>query len=185
MQRLWSKSEITKLKRLWEQGKSAVEIGASLDRSRNAVLGKIYRLGLARNPHVVSSERTHWHCGHPATPENKVGGTSGYQCRICNAERQVRNERFAAEYLGGMTARQIAERHGVKTTLVQSALYSMGVKLSKAEHARRAEAAIKNKRGPKPVWPDCPPELRKDYTRFRKSYGYAATEARAMLEAVA
>lgn len=42
----WSESEIETLKSLWSNGLSARVIGKGLGRERNAILGKVHRLGL-------------------------------------------------------------------------------------------------------------------------------------------
>lgn len=49
-ERAWEESELATLNRLWKDGATAAQIGRELSRSRNAVLGKIHRLGLNRRP---------------------------------------------------------------------------------------------------------------------------------------
>lgn len=44
---LWDDAAIARLKRLWADGLTASECGARLGVSRNAVIGKIHRLGLS------------------------------------------------------------------------------------------------------------------------------------------
>lgn len=45
----WTPQKIAHLKALWAEGRSAAHIGRRLDVSRNAVIGKIHRLGLERS----------------------------------------------------------------------------------------------------------------------------------------
>ncbi|MGY3359770.1 hypothetical protein ACVWZK_006433 [Bradyrhizobium sp. GM0.4] len=41
----WTEDEMSTLRQLWQKGLSASQIGARLGKSRNAVLGKLHRLG--------------------------------------------------------------------------------------------------------------------------------------------
>ncbi len=53
----WDNQRIEKLKTLWEEGKTAKEIAIIFgDVSRNAVIGKVHRLGLTshRPPHLTT-----------------------------------------------------------------------------------------------------------------------------------
>jgi GcrA cell cycle regulator len=43
----WTDKKIEKLKKLWEKGLSTAEIGKKLDFSKNAIVGKVHRLGLS------------------------------------------------------------------------------------------------------------------------------------------
>ena len=52
---LWSEDQLKTLENMWSNGYSATEIGETLGRSRNSVLGKIRREGFSRNgPSLVS-----------------------------------------------------------------------------------------------------------------------------------
>ena len=44
----WTKERVLKLERMWLEGLSAREIALSLSTTRNAVLGKVHRLGVKR-----------------------------------------------------------------------------------------------------------------------------------------
>lgn len=96
-------------------------------------------------------------------------------------ETAERVRKWSADYVGGMTHREIAERDGYDRGYVCDRINkrAQGVPLV-------SEAEDKRKRGlnsGRPaVWPDCPPELKADYRRFRHSYRIPAAEARAMLE---
>src|SRR5206468_2403902 len=52
----WSDDRVEQLKKLWEAGLSASQIAAELGSvTRNAVIGKVHRLGLSRRPKSPSS----------------------------------------------------------------------------------------------------------------------------------
>lgn len=55
----WTDKKIEKLKKLWEKGLSTAEIGKKLDFSKNAIVGKVHRLGLSNrgSPIKTSSEK--------------------------------------------------------------------------------------------------------------------------------
>lgn len=55
----WSDEAIAMLKKLWLEGYSGSEIGKHMGCSRNAIIGKIHRLGLGQN-------------GRKKRPDNKV-----------------------------------------------------------------------------------------------------------------
>ncbi|MBX7146053.1 MAG: GcrA family cell cycle regulator [Alphaproteobacteria bacterium] len=64
----WTEQRINLLKDLWGQGKSASQIARILGEglTRNAVIGKVHRLGLASRPTVSSSPQS-----IPKIPEKK------------------------------------------------------------------------------------------------------------------
>ncbi len=49
----WTPEKIKSLKKLWQKGKSTVEIGKALGISKNAVVGKVHRLELAARPSPI------------------------------------------------------------------------------------------------------------------------------------
>ena len=51
---VWTDERLNKLKKLWEQGLSISQIGEELDVSRNAIAGKVYRLGLPKRQSPIS-----------------------------------------------------------------------------------------------------------------------------------
>ncbi|MFZ2868729.1 GcrA family cell cycle regulator, partial [Zavarzinia sp.] len=54
----WTDERIATLRDLWEQGLSASQIATKLGNiTRNAVIGKVHRLGLSGRPSPVRSER--------------------------------------------------------------------------------------------------------------------------------
>lgn len=127
-----------------------------------------------------------WHCGHPRTPENTKPGKKGTRCLVCINATAERNRRMAADYIGGMTAAQVAEKYGVVQMTVSNIMRKRGIKLSERERGKRGQEGLKRsgaKPGRKTVWPDCPPRLRREYDRLRNRYGIPSAKARAMLEA--
>lgn len=83
----WTEERISKLKTLWTDGKSASQIAVAFgDVTRNAVIGKVHRLGLSSRPSPirrqaappapapvpitrrqarVGEKQCHWPIGHP------------------------------------------------------------------------------------------------------------------------
>lgn len=51
----WTDKKIEKLKKLWEKGLSTAEIGKKLDFSKNAIVGKVHRLGLSNRTSPIKS----------------------------------------------------------------------------------------------------------------------------------
>ncbi len=54
---LWSAADTETLRRLWDEGHSARVIGSKVGYSRNAVIGKAHRLGLAKHLTTMPGER--------------------------------------------------------------------------------------------------------------------------------
>ncbi len=52
----WTPERISELERLWATGASTAEIGRQLDVSKNAVVGKVHRLGLPGRPSPIKRE---------------------------------------------------------------------------------------------------------------------------------
>ncbi|MBQ8557253.1 MAG: global cell cycle regulator GcrA-like protein [Alphaproteobacteria bacterium] len=50
---VWTPEKIKQLKKLWQKGKSTVEIGRELGMSKNAVVGKVHRLELDARPSPI------------------------------------------------------------------------------------------------------------------------------------
>ena len=70
----WTKERIERLKELWTEGLSASQIAAELGEgvSRNAVLGKAHRLGLAQGEGKVASTPRPRKPTHPPAPAPAV-----------------------------------------------------------------------------------------------------------------
>jgi len=54
----WTDKKIEKLKVLWEKGVSTAEIGKRLDFSKNAIVGKVHRLGLSNRNSPIKNAPT-------------------------------------------------------------------------------------------------------------------------------
>lgn len=61
----WTDEETITLKRLWDEGASASAIGATLGRSRNAIIGRVHRLGM-------QERRSSWVLRPPKPPKPAV-----------------------------------------------------------------------------------------------------------------
>ena len=95
MPEIWTEDRVTELKRLWARGDSAREIGHVLacfahttDDGRNAVLGKVHRLGLSARA---------WRCNDPEV-------------------LQHRKERRAQKHIEGQRKRRNSTRTGLPVT---------------------------------------------------------------------
>jgi len=53
---VWTEERLNKLRQLWEKGLSISQIGEELDVSRNAIAGKVYRLGLPKRQSPISGK---------------------------------------------------------------------------------------------------------------------------------
>ena len=92
----WTEENIAHLTRLWSQDMSASRIGQVLGCSRNAVIGKAHRLGLAKRPSPIISKYT---------PEERAARREEKKRRA--AERARRNqERLLA---GGVLMKDLTE----------------------------------------------------------------------------
>lgn len=110
-----------------------------------------------------------------------------------------RNSQLAQEYRqGGVTMRELSERHGIAISRVQRILKREDALVSPAERRARQrrgflafladpvrsaparekwrEAAALNR--PATVWPDCPEELRADYETLRQVYPARVAKAK-------
>ena len=52
----WTEDRLETLKKLWEQGLSISQIGEKLGVSRNAIAGKVHRLGLKKRQSPISNK---------------------------------------------------------------------------------------------------------------------------------
>lgn len=65
----WTDERIATLRELWEQGLSASQIAGKLGNiTRNAVIGKVHRLGLSGRPSPVRTDRAATPAAAPAAP---------------------------------------------------------------------------------------------------------------------
>lgn len=94
--------------------------------------------------------------------------------------KNERNQALIADYLGGMTAREVAAKYQLTYSYAKTVLHRRGITLPSREHARRSRLGGSTSGGRPPVWPDCPPELQADYAILSKYHG--KIRARAMLD---
>lgn len=67
----WTDKKIEKLKKLWGKGLSAAEIGKKLDFSKNAIVGKVHRLGLSNRISPIKSSKPKVKKEEGVTPVSK------------------------------------------------------------------------------------------------------------------
>lgn len=113
----WTPEIQDKVAALWKEGKSATEIATELggEISRNAVLGRIYRMGLARNgakqvPPSYKSEHQKKYDERRWKPEDPSPVTKYPVNEIWNLEENERRKAFAARAAKG--ARQTLKELG-------------------------------------------------------------------------
>jgi hypothetical protein len=68
----WMPADIDRLRELWAQNLTAAAIAAELGKSRNAVLGKAHRLGLAARPNPIKQAKRGRPKAEPRDPLVKV-----------------------------------------------------------------------------------------------------------------
>lgn len=98
-------------------------------------------------------------------------------CAALHNQPTTKKQRIIADYLGGMTVRELAEKYHRTCGGVQTSLWLWGVKLPEGERIRRLNA---NRTARGQSWPDCPGHLLEDYKTLRRYM--TAREARATLE---
>ena len=72
----WTDERIAELERLWATGASTAEIGRQIDVSKNAVVGKVHRLGLPGRPSPIRREAAG---RKPATRNQASHSPQGYR----------------------------------------------------------------------------------------------------------
>lgn len=65
----WTDARIKQLKKLWQKGVSTIEIAKEFGISKNAVVGKVHRLGLKSRPSPINKEAT---AAAPKVKKNKT-----------------------------------------------------------------------------------------------------------------
>lgn len=103
----WAPERIAALRRLWREGYSASMVAQELGVSRNAVLGRVYRMGLARNgskPVVTKPLPTQKarpvREKSPLAPVNTMWGVEENKRRSWFAQRAAAGARKALEAIG-------------------------------------------------------------------------------------
>ncbi len=71
----WNDETIARLRTLWNEGLSTAEIGRRMGVSKNAVVGKAHRLGLAARPSPIRRDASGASTPRPAAPRRIVGPT--------------------------------------------------------------------------------------------------------------
>jgi GcrA cell cycle regulator len=71
----WNDETIVRLRSLWNEGLSTAEIGRRLAVSKNAVVGKAHRLGLAARPSPIRRDGARATPSRPAAPRRLTGPT--------------------------------------------------------------------------------------------------------------
>jgi GcrA cell cycle regulator len=66
---IWSSERIELLKRCFHAGLSCSQIAREIGVTRNAVIGKMNRLGLSRPKHVISEQLEQRRAARPARPK--------------------------------------------------------------------------------------------------------------------
>jgi GcrA cell cycle regulator len=112
----WTPERVDELKRLWLEGLPMAEIGRRLGITKNAVVGKAFRMGLQRRPSVKPREEPDlprvvefsqstcvWPVGHP-------GDASFHFC----GERAVPGKPYCTEHVARAYVAR-TERGAIKT----------------------------------------------------------------------
>lgn len=104
----WNDERVEQLKKLWAEGKSASQIAAEIGGvSRNAVIGKVHRLGLSGRPKAGGSPKprksadsaeqaAHARSSGVAAPENGPGGARAHEASATSAGQGRNNARHHA-----------------------------------------------------------------------------------------
>jgi len=71
----WNDETIARLRTLWNEGLSTAEIGRRMAVSKNAVVGKAHRLGLAARPSPIRRDALGTATPRPPAPRRVVGPT--------------------------------------------------------------------------------------------------------------
>lgn len=100
--------------------------------------------------------------------------------RLDRQARARRDGEIVARYRGGETLDQVARAVGMSPTGVWRALDRLGALPSAEVMAQRRGRVRRARSGPRPVWPDCPAHLQRDYRKVRAVIGSAAARAQLM-----
>ena len=136
---VWTEERLAQVSKLWAAGHSASEIASVMGTTRNAICGKVHRMGLSRGPAFRPNA--------PAPPRN-TRFRPNHMTTLWNADYLKRAKDWYAE---GMPVKLIAAKLGVfSASAVSNKLRAEGVR------SRRAPPG-----GPaKPSSPSLPPRPR-------------------------
>ena len=129
----WTEQEAEMAAALWKSGSTATAIARSLGKSRNAVLGKIGRLGLKRSGKQATGVGYRRPRRHRKAAGSGVSRTQWFRWTRFDEERL---ERF---WLDGLTAEEVAARIGCTTGAVNARAARLG--LVRAEYPERYVSA--------------------------------------------
>ena len=85
----WPSEKVAELTRMWLAGSTATEIGVAIGVTRNAVIGKVQRLGLQRDPILTA-------INHKRNSK-KQGGNSPVLMRGVSAARKIKERKSRAK----------------------------------------------------------------------------------------
>jgi hypothetical protein len=105
----WTDRETRRAADLWKTGLTAAEIGCVLGKSRNAVLGKIARLGLSRSGSTARGPQSTGGCNRATAPVPR------HRRFAWSREHQTR---LARHWREGLASDEIAALLGCSETLV-------------------------------------------------------------------
>jgi GcrA cell cycle regulator len=88
----WNDETILRLRTLWNEGLSTAEIGRRMGVSKNAVVGKAHRLGLAARPSPIRRDASGSASPRPAAPRRVVGPTLPPLAATLSSADEVRSE---------------------------------------------------------------------------------------------
>jgi GcrA cell cycle regulator len=88
----WNDETIVRLRNLWNEGLSTAEIGRRMGVSKNAVVGKAHRLGLAARPSPIRRDGSGVTLPRPPAPRRVVGPTLPPLAASLPAAEEVRPE---------------------------------------------------------------------------------------------
>ncbi|MCC5978743.1 MAG: GcrA cell cycle regulator [Salinarimonas sp.] len=107
----WNDERVEQLKKLWAEGKSASQIAAEIGGiSRNAVIGKVHRLGLAGRPKAgaAAGGRSRSNGGEAKPGEAKAGSRAGETAAGARKGQSNDSAEAASSAGNGDTARSSA-----------------------------------------------------------------------------
>lgn len=127
----WTAERDAELTRHWEAGQSAKQSATELGVTRNAVIGRRYRLGLPAHPSFINAPWTE--------------------------ERNTQLRQYCAD---GVSAREIATRLGVARNTALAQIYKLGLRVRSVNPARPktppAPKAPRASTSPRPAQPPRP-----------------------------
>ncbi|MDE2738147.1 MAG: hypothetical protein OXH47_01340 [Paracoccaceae bacterium] len=97
----WTTQQVNKAVNMWKEGKTATEISNKISKSRNAVIGKLNRLGVQKPNSNVTNETSLDKDENKATQDKQLNGQSAGNLQ----ETQLEDRRLSLLYLNEKTCR--------------------------------------------------------------------------------